>query len=336
MNKEIQNIVNKVLFEEMSDRTQNIRKRILEHPMRPEINEEETCECGGIMKEGECMECGSMKENEMEEGNAFGNAVRNAKMKNKKFFNFKGKRYPVKESAVYYLTLNEGQRFKFNENEMVDIIENIVLEEKKKKKSKTKKTNNKNITKDVLSKSKKENDDYIDSVVKKMKDYLKGGSKGKYEMDPTDFPKGNGELAKMEKHAYIPSDIAKEYIDNFTAAGLENLYYDEIHPNDEWVEKNIVGSSETGNNPDWANAVKTDVGDQRNKIRKNNLLSKAKRMAYQKDDQPIKIDRSGNKSGDEIEKLFSKYGMVESKESKKVISDIDEIKDLMNYNKKTQ
>ena len=58
-----------------------------------------------------------------------------------------------------------------------------------------------NVTKDSLAKSKKQNDDYISSVVKKMKDYLKDGSKGKYDMEPKHFPKGNGELAKMDKMA---------------------------------------------------------------------------------------------------------------------------------------
>ena len=75
------------------------------------------------------------------------------------------------------------------------------MEEKKKKTNKK----SKNVTKDSQSKSKKQNDDYIDDVVKKMKSYLTQASKGEYEMNPKHFPKGNGELAKMSKKAYIPS-----------------------------------------------------------------------------------------------------------------------------------
>ena len=47
----------------------------------------------------------------------------------------------------------------------------------------------------------KENNDYIKDVTKKMKDYLKDGSKGEYEMNPKIFPVGNGELEKRDKNA---------------------------------------------------------------------------------------------------------------------------------------
>ena len=60
-------------------------------------------------------------------------------------------------------------------------------------------------------------------VKKKMRDYLKDGSKGEYTESPKHFPKGNGELAKMDKKAYVPSDAVQDYTDNFTAAALENL-----------------------------------------------------------------------------------------------------------------
>lgn len=244
--------------------------------------------------------------------------------------------------GMYELHLDEstGQKFLFKENEIIEIIENIVLEEKKKKKDK-KTTRTKNITKSSQEKSKSENDKYIDSVVKKMKDYLKKGSKGSYEMNPKSFPKGNGEIEKMQKMAYVPSDTAQEYIDNFTAAGLENIDYDEIHPNEDWVTANLVGSSKTGNNPEWANAVETGVGERRNKIRKNNLLAKVKRDAYQKDDQPVRIDRSGGDLGDTVDSLMKKYSgkkkvTKESLEEKKVLTDIDKMKKLIGYNKKTQ
>ena len=48
----------------------------------------------------------------------------------------------------------------------------------------------------------KENDDYIKSVAKKMKEYLKDGSKGDYDMNPKHFPKGNGQLEKMKAKKY--------------------------------------------------------------------------------------------------------------------------------------
>ena len=199
-----------------------------------------------------------------------------------------------KESITYKITLDEStnETFYFKENEVINIIENIVLEEKKKKNKKTKVNN---VTKSAQSRSKKENDDYINSVVKKMKEYLKGGSKGDYEMDAKHFPKGNGELAKMSKKAYIPSDAVDDYVKNFTAAGLENLdFNDGIKPNEEWMDDLLVGSSRTGNNPEWANSVETPVNKERNKIRKDNLLAKLKRKAYNKSVQPVNDEAGEN------------------------------------------
>jgi hypothetical protein len=150
-------------------------------------------------------------------------------------------------------------------------------------------------------------------------------------MNPKHFPKGNGELEEMEKMAYVPSKTVKDYTDNLTAAALENLDYDGINPDEEWVTDNIVGSSRTGNNPDWANAVETDVNKNRNKIRKDNWLAKVKRQAYNKAPQPV-TDTSGNKI-DGPETVMLK---LESTEDKKVISEITKMKNLIGYNQKTQ
>jgi hypothetical protein len=390
MNKEIFNIVNRVLSEELENKIRQGKIKIFE-------SDKMCSECGSpSMVENECMECGSMKEDKMcsecgspmkedmcsecgySEGEVseklYGNQSRIDKNKNGKIdredFRLLRRKKEMKErlygnqknidknnnnkidaedfkmlrkESRYSIEL-DGKRYVFNENEVINIIENIILEEKKK-------TKVNKITKTSQDKSKKENDSYIDSVIKKMKDYLKSGSKGSYEMEPKHFPKGNGELEKMSKMAYVTSDMAKEYIDNFTGAGLENLDYDEIHPNEDWVTMNLVGSSRTGNNPEWANAVKTDVGDKRNEIRKNNLLAKVKRDAYQKDDQPIRYDRTGEDLGDTVDQLLSKYGKKSSKtkqskskknesfvdETKNVINEeINVMKDLINYKSKTQ
>ena len=238
----------------------------------------------------------------------------------------------LRKESVYEITLDNNEKFRFNESEIVDVIENIILEEKKKSKSKPKSKDPIKLTKANQEKSKKENDDHIDSVVKKMKDYLKDGSKGKYEMNPKHFPKGNGELEKMEKMAYIPSNAVQDYTDNFTAAALENLdFNDGIKPDEDLMNDLMVGSSRTGNNPDWANAVETPVNKKRNQIRKDNLLAKLKSKAYNKSPQPVN-DVAGNKT-DKASKIMLN---LESTENKKVITDIDKIKNLMGYNKNTQ
>jgi hypothetical protein len=66
--------------------------------------EDKTCsECGGVIKEGLCESgCGSqmeegsyMKEDELEEGNAFSGALETARKEGKTEFEFNGKTYPV-------------------------------------------------------------------------------------------------------------------------------------------------------------------------------------------------------------------------------------------------
>jgi ribosomal protein L32 len=387
MDRKILNIVRRALVKESKNMCEQCgSKSMVEGDCtecgytKENVMEGDMCsECGeGKLVEGECMECGYMegemteklhgkqyridknkngridgedfkllrRKREMKE-RLYGNQHRIDKNKNNKIDaeDFKMLR---KESLTYKLILDESTNevFYLKENEMINIIENIVLEEKKSKKTKVN-----NATKSSQERSKKENEDYIKSVTKKMKDYLKMGSKGDYEMDPKHFPKGNGELAKMSKMAYVPSETAQEYIENFTAAGLENLDYDEIHPNEDWVTANLVGSSKTGNNPKWGNAVETEVGERRNKIRKNNLLAKVKRDAYQKDDQPVRYDRTGEDLGDTVDQLLSKYSKKDSKpkqqktkknesfvdENKNVINEeINVMKDLFNYNRRTQ
>jgi hypothetical protein len=285
----------------------------------------------------------SMEEDEMEEGNAFSGALADAKKDGKSSFSVDGKKYPVKESkkqnvdnTLYKLEyINETALF--TEDEIIDIIEGIIKEESK--------------TKDTIKKGKtpagyvayekshkgsgKEEEDYIKSVEKKMKDYLKDGSKGDYEMNPKNFPMGNGEIEKMEKMAYVPSNAVQDYVDNFTAAGLENLDYDEIQPNEDWVKDNVEGSSRTGNNSEWANAVETPTNKKRNTIRKDNLLAKLKRKAYNKSAQPVVNDKSGSET-DKASKIMMKLESTEDKKTKKLNEEFGRMKSLMGYEDRTQ
>ena len=235
------------------------------------------------------------------------------------------------------------ESYQLTESEMVSMIEKIVLEQKNKEvKDPAEKNNIKGmggsprgleVYKKAHNGSGKENDDYIKSVAKKMKEYLKDGSKGEYDVNPKIFPKGNGELEKMSKKAYIPSGAVEEYVDNLTAAGQENLVYDEIEPNEEWVSDNIVGSSKTGNNPEWANTGETDVNKKRNEIRKKNLLGKIKQKAYNKSAQPIVKDKSGDNEGD---KLMVKLESISDKKQKQINEEFERMKSLIGYNQRTQ
>jgi hypothetical protein len=245
---------------------------------------------------------------------------------------FKGAKH---ESVTYRLKLTENTQIDMNENELVDFIEELVIEAK----------NNDKLSgmpkgmaeyKRVSKVEKKQNDDAMGEVKKKMKDYLKDGSKGEFEMNPKHFPKGNGELAKMDKKAYVPSSAVQDYTDNLTAAALENIDYDEIHPDEDWVSDNVKGSSRTGNNPGWANAVETPVNDKRDKIRKDNMLAKIKRKAYNKAPQPVVTDKHGDdKSSKLMMKLESKT-VNEKEQNGLIMEEFNKIMHLMNYTKKTQ
>lgn len=241
------------------------------------------------------------------------------------------KKEPMKSAAKDAKKKTKGS-VKLTENEIIDLIERLVKEEKSNLRKGTKHKGTTTYEKAHRG-SGKENSDYIKSVTKKMKDYLKDGSKGEYSMEPKIFPKGNGELAKMSKKAYIPSDAVQDYTDNLTAAGLENITYDEIHPNEEWVNDLMVGSSKTGNNPEWANSVDTGVNKKRRKVQKDNLLGQIKKKAYNKAPQPIVSDKTGN---DEGSKLLTKLESVEPKQTEKLNEEFDRMKQLLSYNRKTQ
>jgi hypothetical protein len=255
-------------------------------------------------------------EEDVEEGNAFSGALAKAKKDGDDSFEVDGKTYNVKESRNNSIQLTE--------DELIDLIEKIVNEQ-----------TTVPVTNKSLKSSKTENDDYIKSVTKKMQTYLKDASKGKYDMNPTQFPKGNGELAKMAKKAYTPSSAVEEYIENFAySPGMENLQYDEIKPNEDWLQANIEGSSKTGNGA-GGNAIDTGLGKKINAKRKKNLYGAEKNRSYNRVPQPI--DQAGEEThGNTLDSMFKKLGESEDKQSKLINEEMDKMKHLLGYKKKTQ
>jgi len=236
------------------------------------------------------------------------------------------------------LTLKDiKENVSLTENELIDLIESIVLEEKEKSNISVKTPEGLKKTQKALDASKKENEDYAKEVTKKLKDYLKDGSKAEFEENAKTFPKGNGELAKMDKKAYKASSAVEEYIENFAyAAGLDELIYDEIEPNEEWVKDNIVGSSRTGNNPKWANAVETELGEKIFKKSQIKPYSTEKRKgSYKRQSQPI--DKAGEHEGKKsIDDMFAKLESTTDKKEKLVSEEMVKMKSLISYNRKTQ
>ena len=411
----IDSVVNKVLRESLEEKADEIIDKIKSNVTEEddidgfeelESDEEynykgETCEeCGGMMTEGECSECGYKMEgiyeadfNPMEklervcneESDQFdeeackshkkyaksemteklhGKQKRLDRNKNnridsedfkllrksKKSETKEGKKFPdlsgdgkVTRKDILMgrgVKLNgkkkQNESVKLSEEEMIDLIEKIVNEEKSniKKQSSHPGTST---TKRNIEKSKKENDDYIKSVTKKMKEYLKDGSKGDFDFEPKIFPKGNGELGEMKKKTYKPTKEVEEYIENFAGAALENISYDEIHPKEEWVEANIVGSSKTGNNPKWANAVETEVNEKRNKVRKNNYLSILKKKeGYNRQPQPVYDSKQDDDKEKNVARIFQALESTEDKKEKLIKEDIEKMNHLLGYSKKTQ
>ena len=308
-----------------------------------EVNESDVCECGGLKMEGECSECGmkesnllefedegyedlSVYETELEE-DMYDNMEKTSDFWNKGEKTFRTKMY---EYEIFNDKL--GRTVRLSEEQVVNLIE--TLSEEKLKPSK--KTRGYSEYERSFDKSGKENQDYYKEVSKKMKDYMKDGSKESFTMEPKHFPMGNGEIEEMDKMAYVPSDSVAEYVENFTAAALENIDYDEFEPNKEWVEDNIVGSSRTGNNPKWGNSVETPTNKRRNEIREKNLLGQLKKKAYNKSPQPIVKDRPGSDDASDLLNKVESGEKRSTKKSKKINEDLERIGNLISYGRKTQ
>jgi hypothetical protein len=281
-----------------------------------------------------------MEEGETEEGNAFTGALADAKKKGDDEFEVDGKKYNVKESIL------------FTENDLIDLIEKIVKEEK---------TNIKvSEPKGYAEYEKahkadgKENKDYLKSVAKKMTDYLKDSSDNfsKYEMKETQkFPTENGGM-KAKRKKYTPSEAVDEYIEAFSYPGQTNLVYDEIKPSDKKIEGQLKGSSTNGNaqvdkdGKALGNVVPSEVGERFYKNFKDNLYGQEQMSASYKR-QPQPVDQAGEDT--ERGSLKSKKGkktsqsvlnkLEESTEKvvdKKLNEEYNRIQQLMGYNRKTQ
>ena len=280
-----------------------------------------------------------MKEDdtEMEEGNAFLKKLKDTPKGEK--FKLGGKTYTdtsdLEESFKYSIKF-DNEELVLTENELITMIEEIVLEEKKSNLKSPGKSKGMVEFDRVHKKDEDINKKANQESFKKMKDYVKAGSKGSFDPNPKQFPKGNGELAKMDKKAYKASDAVDEYIDTFAyGGGMLDLDPDEIGYNEDWLEKTIEGSAMTGNSPEYANAVDTGYGKKLNKRRKENLYNKEKRQnSYKRFNQPVDVAGEKTKSG-KLDKMFKSLG--ESEEKEEIVSEeMIRMKELLSYNKKTQ
>jgi hypothetical protein len=312
-----------------------------------------------------------MGEQETEEGNAFSGALADAKKDGKDSFEVDGKKYNVKESnrritnqknlsSILKSVKEEVKSLKLTESELIDMIENIVKEQQVKDKAEKGNLNKKEPqglkdTNKVLSKNKQENDSYAKEVVEKMKDYMKDmymGGKG-YDENPDDFPQSNYDMEKEHNEKkYHPSDAVEEYIEAFAYPGMTNLVYDEIKPDDEMIEKQIKGDSKNGNaitgkdGKALGNVSKRSekVGERFKKNFDENLYgAEQMNVSYKRQPQPVDIAGDKKQSGGlkkgstaKAEKIMNQLESTEDKKAKIVSEEMNKMKNLISYDRKTQ
>jgi len=282
----------------------------------------------------------SMKEedSEMEEGNAFTEKLKQTKKGGK--FKLGNKTYTdtsdLEESFAYSIDF-AGENLQLTENELITMIEEIVLEEKKSNLKSTGKSKGMVEFDRVHKKDEDINKKANEESFKKMKDYVKAGSKGNFDPNPKHFPKGNGQLAKMDKKAYKASEAVDEYIDTFAyGGGMLDLDPDEIGYNEDWLEKTIEGSAMTGNSPEYANAEDTGYGKKLNKRRKEGLYNQEKRKnSYNRFKQPVDVAGENTKSG-KLNKMFKNLGESEEEQKNILSEEMQRMKQMIGYNKNTQ
>lgn len=232
------------------------------------------------------------------------------------------------EPVNYRIKMGDGDFLDLGESELVDMIEELVNEEKVKDNlKKTGKPAGLVQYDRVSKKDKEQNSKANKESFKKMADYVeKTGSKGKFDSKPVMFPKGNGELAKMNKKAYTPSEYVDEYIDAFAYPGQINIVFDEIKPDDKKIEMYLKGNRLTGNaqvddegNP-LGNVVPSKLGEKMYKNYEDNLYGAEQLEAsYKRQSQPVDVAGEVTQKG----KLKSKKSSSAAK-AQKVLDNVSE------------
>lgn len=259
------------------------------------------------------------------------------------------------EGTLYEIAIertNGKESALFTESEVIDMIEKIIREQAKKFKA-GKQPRGYTEYERVHKADKKEEDDYMTLLAKKMKDYLKDSTKGEFKENPEKYPQTNYDIDKDAKvKKYTPSEAVDEYQDAFSYPGMTNLVYDEIKPNDKNIEKYLKGDSTTGNaqvdkdGKALGNVVPSEVGEKFFKNYKENLYGQEQMNASYKR-QPQPVDQAGEDT--ERGSLKSKKGKktsqsvlnkleegVNDKETQKLTEEFDRMKSLMGYTDKTQ
>lgn len=183
-------------------------------------------------------------------------------------------------------------------------------------------------TQGALIDSAKQNADALAAVEKKIKDYLsfKGNDNPKF---PNQIGMGDEKAARQNT-----SDQDQEVDDN-RGRGPQDLDYDTDGVDDngepakkfrDRAKKALVGDSTMGNSPDAGNAIKTDVGEKIAKNAERRRENLRKEPIYPKEAVPVKTKP-------EKEPLRP---VNEEKENSFLKEEIERMKQMVSYDKKTQ
>jgi len=266
--------------------------------------------------------------------------------------------------ALTLKTVKENRNvLSLTENELIDMIENLVLEQQVKDAAEKNNISKKEATglkktEKILGKNKSEGDSYFKELAKKMTDYLKDGTKAKYEMNPENFPESNYKIDKDAKvMKYNPSEAVEEYIDAFSYPGMTNLVYDEIKPDDERIHKQLKGDSTFGNavtdkeGKALGNVVPSEVGERFKKNYDENLYgAEQMKASYKRQPQPVEVEGNGQTKGSlkskkgadkpssiaKATKILNTLESTENKAERLVNEEMNKMKNLIGYNRKTQ
>jgi hypothetical protein len=154
------------------------------------------------------------------------------------------------------------------------------------------------------------NDEALSDVEKKIKNYLNFDGN-----DNPEFPNQVGGEVKARR----ADDEESEEVADHRGGGLEDLIYD-VEPSKEAQDRHemaLKGDTKMGNSQDAANVIPSKLGEKIIKKVKRKDKEEAEASMYPKDAQPVKI-------------------VKEAKEETIISEEIQRMKQMASYNKKTQ
>ena len=308
-------------------------------------------------EEGSCNECGQgymEEDSDIEESNAFILAADKAKDDGEEEFEFpkgSGKMHKVtlskdidtnegemgtcnecgsslneegacnecKESMGFGFNESKKTTIKMTENEVVSLIKKMVSEAKKDVKEGGTGIPGVLVTKRAQTGSKKENDEHMKEVEKKLKDIS--------TFDGNDNPEFPKQVGKGEKMAINATPEQEEYFEDNRGGTLADLDYDQ-EPSEGFKKRlkmALEGDPKMGNSQDAANVIPSKTGENiaKSALRKKEKISKDSVISW-------------GHSWKSPEKVIITKESVNSNMTSIINEDIEKMKKIIGYNKKTQ